>query len=196
MMMWLPHTAKPLFWATPWFCANSQPQRLLLRTGTWHDHFCMCANATITLNTKYLSEESNKTTPPICSFEAKKTGQEMKICMPKALLSCFIPADYKHFKRLSLILPSFSSSWSWRELGMLSGNTEDKTENWRVWFSVGWGGKGPLNWKTDTGLEKTHIAVHWKVSLHLTSDFIWTVFWILNEAIWKWPAKYKIIILN
>lgn len=30
----------------------------------------------------------------------------------------------------------------------------------------GGGGKGPLNWKTDTGLEKTHIAVHWKVSLH------------------------------
>lgn len=30
----------------------------------------------------------------------------------------------------------------------------------------GGGGKGPLNWKTDTGLEKMHIAVHWKVSLH------------------------------
>lgn len=35
-----------------------------------------------------------------------------------------------------------------------------------------WGGKGPVNWKTNTGLEKTHIAVHWKVSLHLSSDFI------------------------
>lgn len=36
----------------------------------------------------------------------------------------------------------------------------------------GGGGKGPSNWKKDTGLEKTHIAVHWKVSLHLSSDFI------------------------
>lgn len=26
--------------------------------------------------------------------------------------------------------------------------------------------------KKDTGLEKTHIEVHWKVSLHLSSDFI------------------------
>lgn len=40
------------------------------------------------------------------------------------------------------------------------------------WCSVGGGGKGPLNWKTGTGLEKTHVAVHWKVSLHLSSDFI------------------------
>lgn len=196
MMMWLPHTAKPLFWATPWFCANSQPQRLLLRAGTWHDHFCTCANTAITLNTKYPSEESYKTTSSIWSFEAKNQAKKWRFVCQKFCFSCFIPADCKHCKRLSLILPSFSSSWSWRELGMLSGSTEDKTENWRVWCFVGWGGKGPLNWKTDTGLEKTHIVVHWKVSLHLTSDFIWTVFWILNEAIWKWPAKCKIIILN
>lgn len=122
----------------------------------------------------------------------------------KTLLSCFIPGDYKCIKRPKQILPSFSSSWSWRELGMLSGNTEDKMENWRVSYGSwsllvltwGGGGKGPLNWKTDTGLEKMHIVIHWKVSLHLSSNFIWTVFWILNEAIWKWPAKYKIIILN
>lgn len=64
-------------------------------------------------------------------------------------------------------------------------------------LSVGCWWEGSLKLEErNTGLEKTHIEVHWKVSLHLSSDFIWTVFWILNEAIWKWPAKYKIIILN
>lgn len=158
---------------------------------------------TNTLNKKTLSEESNKTTPPTSSFWSEKTGQETKICMQKALLSCFIPADYRYKKTQTnsslffffVIMKGVGDAvrQHWGQDGDLESSIWVMKPAGVLW---GVGGKGPLNWKTDTGLEKTHIAVHWKVSLHLSADFIWTVFWILNEAIWKWPAKYKIIILN
>lgn len=78
----------------------------------------------------------------------------MKICMPKALLSRFIPADYKHFKILSLILPHFFFFMVMKGAGD-AVRQQDRELKSLMFYGVGWEGsfktgRQTLDWRKRT----------------------------------------------